>query len=244
MKVIVNDIKFKVIADSDNEFLVSTKDVAHVFAVSEQNIRNHKMGGELREGVHFIGVTNSNTDGGSLKTMWTKKGIVRLGFLLRRTLYTIAFRDWAEEFIISGGSVKQLTDDEFMEKALQIATARVAEQKKQLEVQAPLVEFAELVVEDVDSLSVGAYCKVINETHGLRIKVTELFDYFREVSCHLMIGRDDAERNKPYAESIYSGLFEYKHVKTVPVKGKIYQSLVTGKGQVQLLDNILDHFSA
>ncbi len=87
MKVIVNDIKFKVIADSDNEFLVSTADVSNVFGVGEPAIRKQKSRGEYREGRHYVTVTNRHSRSNTPKTMWTKKSIVRLGYYYHTRIY-------------------------------------------------------------------------------------------------------------------------------------------------------------
>ncbi len=51
------------------------------FGVDEATIRKQKNRGEYREGRHYVGVTNRHSERkGSQydKTMWTKKGIVRL----------------------------------------------------------------------------------------------------------------------------------------------------------------------
>lgn len=44
---------------------------------------------------------DSHTFGGAQQSVyWTKKGVVRLGFLIKSPL-TIKFRDWAEDYIIN-----------------------------------------------------------------------------------------------------------------------------------------------
>lgn len=52
---------------------------------------------ELEEGKHFIeGVTDSHSSTNQKKTMWTKRGVIRLGFFIK-TPMAKEFRDWAEE---------------------------------------------------------------------------------------------------------------------------------------------------
>ncbi len=242
MNVIVNEVSFAVIADENNEFLVSTKDVAQVFAVDESTIRTHKMGGELRVDHHFIeGVGNSNSSTNQTRTMWTKKGIVRLGFLLRRTLYTVAFRDWAEDFIISGGDVKQLTDEETVAKAMNILTVRIEAQKMQLEQQAPKVHFAESVSAKADSIQVGVYCKVLEDVYDVKLGENKLRAFFRYKKW-LTSGRDPSERNKPARKYIHKGWFEEKYV--VTARGQILTTFVTGTGQVELEAIIVEEIEA
>ncbi|MDR1911605.1 MAG: ORF6C domain-containing protein [Helicobacteraceae bacterium] len=81
---------------------INNKQVSEAFGVEESAIRQQKARGEFREGVHFYGVTNCHTagGGGSEVTMWTKKGVITLGFKLRETPRTIAFRDWASDYIL------------------------------------------------------------------------------------------------------------------------------------------------
>lgn len=90
------------------EYLMTTKEVANGYGVSEYAIRKNKLslGSELTEGKHFItAVTIGN---GEMHTalnlphnavLWTKRGIVRLGFAMRSERARL-FRDWAEELII------------------------------------------------------------------------------------------------------------------------------------------------
>ena len=102
-KITVNSFSLN-ITSYENTFLISNKEVAEGFGVTEEAIRHQKTQGstEYKDGIHFTTVRNPN--GGLEKTMWTKKGIVLLGFRLRETAQTIAFRDWATDFILERDS--------------------------------------------------------------------------------------------------------------------------------------------
>ncbi len=102
-KITVNGFSLNVKSYADT-FLISNKEVAEGFGVAEETIRYQKTQGssEYLEGIHYTTVGNPN--GGLGKTMWTKKGIVLLGFRLRETAQTIAFRDWATDFILEKNS--------------------------------------------------------------------------------------------------------------------------------------------
>lgn len=94
-----------ILPDSNHEFIISTKDAAHGYGTSDYAIRQTKLrhSAELIEGKHFIsGVTirHGASAGASKSTMWTKKGIVRLGFFIKSERARL-FRDWAEELIIN-----------------------------------------------------------------------------------------------------------------------------------------------
>jgi len=94
----INGVEINVVSENDT-FMVSNKQVAEGFGATLKSIQNMKLRNkkELKEGVHFVDVSNGNK---SPITMWTKKGIITLGFKLRATRKTIAFRDWASDYII------------------------------------------------------------------------------------------------------------------------------------------------
>ena len=102
--------------NKEHEFLMTTSEVAKGYGVSGGVIRKHKIEhkDELIEGKHFIvventkmnrannGATFSNSDTKSAtykKTLWTKRGIVRLGFFIKSVRAKL-FRDLAEDLVI------------------------------------------------------------------------------------------------------------------------------------------------
>ena len=57
----------------------------------------------MLEGKHFLGNVNiihAATPGSSRGTLWTKRGIVRLGFFIRSERARL-FRDWAEDLVLA-----------------------------------------------------------------------------------------------------------------------------------------------
>ncbi len=92
------EIELNIVEDSRHEFLLSTKEVALGYGVVERVIRDHKSNNqdELIENKHFIiDYSYKNTP----KTLWTKRGIVRLGFFIKSERAK-KFRDWAEDLIL------------------------------------------------------------------------------------------------------------------------------------------------
>ncbi len=83
-------------------WLMETRLVAEGYGVTEKTIREHKRlhKDELTEEKHFIGAKNTGTvgQGGSLKTFWTKRGVIRLGFFIKSERARL-FRDWAEDWV-------------------------------------------------------------------------------------------------------------------------------------------------
>ncbi|WP_187477831.1 hypothetical protein [Amniculibacterium sp. G2-70] len=98
------ELAVDVIPSENYEFLMTTREVANGYGVTEYAIRKNKLslGDELTEGKHFIkGVTIGNTLANAQphQVFWTKRGVVRLGFTMRSERAKL-FRDWAEELII------------------------------------------------------------------------------------------------------------------------------------------------
>lgn len=105
-----------ILPSSDHEFVMSTKEVSSGYGISEYTLRRHKMehSSELLEGKHYMtAVQFMNGKPKSLlnlphnSTLWTKRGIVRLGFFIKSNQAKL-FRDWAEELVIERLE-KQLT---------------------------------------------------------------------------------------------------------------------------------------
>jgi hypothetical protein len=86
----------------EHEYLLETKLVAKGYGVPSNVIRNHKDRNreELVEGKHFLTATNCGAGNGNLKQiLWTKRGIIRLGFFIKSERAK-KFRDAAEDLII------------------------------------------------------------------------------------------------------------------------------------------------
>lgn len=87
--------------DPAHEFTATTEQVALGYGVSASTIRDHKANRpeELVEGKHWV-VGVIDTPGGQQNlTLWTKRGIVRLGFFIRSARARL-FRDMAEDLVL------------------------------------------------------------------------------------------------------------------------------------------------
>ena len=103
--VIFEDTKLDLIEDLNNDFLISSKDVAKGYGCSNASIRNHLKNHhqELKEGKHWVKKDVVTNGGMQSITHWTKKGVVRLGFFIKSERAE-KFRDWAEDYIINDKS--------------------------------------------------------------------------------------------------------------------------------------------
>lgn len=102
---VTDGLTVSVTPDLSHEFLMSTSDVAKGYGVSDGNIRNqlHRNQLEFKKGKHYdtaVCFSNSGIDAVHNKVLWTKRGIVRLGFFIKSERARL-FRDWAEELVLS-----------------------------------------------------------------------------------------------------------------------------------------------
>lgn len=105
-----DNLEVVIITSPEHEFLMTTKEVAKSYGVSDGNIRKHlfQHSDDFTENKHFVSsVTKSNAgckpssyDNLQTKqTLWTKRGIVRLGFFIKSERAKL-FRDWAEDLVL------------------------------------------------------------------------------------------------------------------------------------------------
>jgi hypothetical protein len=102
--VVTEGVAVNVLPNEAHEYLMTTREVANGYGVTEYAIRQNKvsLGSELIEGKYFVkGVSISHTlrNAQPHAIFWTKRGIVRLGFAMRSERAKL-FRDWAEELVI------------------------------------------------------------------------------------------------------------------------------------------------
>lgn len=119
---VTTELSVNVMPNEAHEFLMTTKEVAAGYGVSRNTIRRHQMEHplELIEGKHYIkgceyfehpkkgcniGAKPNNIQ--SHQILWTKRGIVRLGFFIKSERARM-FRDWAEDLIICLDNQKNL----------------------------------------------------------------------------------------------------------------------------------------
>lgn len=126
-------IELSVIKDKAHEWILSTEQVALGYGVTDAAIRNHKLRrpNELIESKHFVCVTDSD----GVKTYWTKRGVVRLGFFIR-SKQAVKFRDWAEDLVIEKVEQKPLSQLEIIAQSAQILLEqdqRISSVEKKLE---------------------------------------------------------------------------------------------------------------
>lgn len=145
-----------------------------------------------------------------------------------------------------------LSDDELLAKALLVAQNKIAERDKRIaeqqkvieeksqviEQQTPLVEFANHVSSATESIEIGTLAKLANK-QGIEIGRNRLFNWLRDKK-YLM------QNNEPYQQYVNQGYFKLiEKTNNTPYGPTIYtQTLVTGKGQIWIIEQLRKEFGS
>jgi hypothetical protein len=106
---------------AEHDFLLNSQEVAFGYGVTSDNIRRHKSdhADELVEGKHWV-VSITHTLGGKQEsTLWTKRGIIRLGFFIRSERAK-RFRDAAEDLIVGMSEKPAPKSDQTVARMLEL----------------------------------------------------------------------------------------------------------------------------
>lgn len=106
--IVTESLTVNVLPNTEHEYLMTTKEVANGYGTSAYAIQKALLrhGKELIDGKHYvIAWTICPSDlpkplrSAHNAILWTKRGIVRLGFFIKSERANL-FRDWAEDLII------------------------------------------------------------------------------------------------------------------------------------------------
>ena len=266
MKEIVtfNNLDLEVLEYQDT-WSLSDRQVAEGFGVTQEAIRKQRTQGatEYREGVHFYyqdviqnkdrtmtPVTNrAGVSNAQKMVFWTKKGVITLGFKLTETPQTIAFRDWASDFILNSSNrpldIQNVLADPRVFAQLALRYADEQDKNKQLkhriEADAPYVDFARAVEVSKGDIKIGEYAKILcDKNKGVIIGQNQLFALMRELGILMF-------NNEPLQKYINMGYFEYKPQPFTKPNGEQcldFITLITPRGQVKLAKKLIEAIKA
>ena len=237
-----NNLSLEVLEYQDS-WALSNKQVADGFGVSESTIREQKRVNEYKEGVHFY--VSENLTGNAMQTFWTKKGVITLGFKLRETPQTVAFRDWASDFILNNqdrpANIQNVLADPraFAELALRYADEQ--DKNKQLEAQItadmPYTNFGKVAEFSGGSLLIRDFSKIL-ASKGMDIGEKRLYKWFREQKYIMPYSTE------PYHKYIEAGYFERKpsFVNRPNIEFEAMTTRITPKGQVYFTQKLIEFF--
>ena len=266
MKEIVtfNNLDLEVLEYQDT-WSLSDRQVAEGFGVTQEAIRKQRTQGatEYREGVHFYyqdviqnkdrtmtPVTNrAGVSNAQKMVFWTKKGVITLGFKLTETPQTIAFRDWASDFILNSSNrpldIQNVLADPRVFAQLALRYADEQDKNKQLkhriEADAPYVDFARAVEVSKGDIKIGEYAKILcDKGKGIDIGGTRLFALMRELGILMF-------NNEPLQKYLNMGYFRRKPRPFTKPNGEQcldFITLITPRGQVKLAKKLIEAIKA
>ena len=255
-----NNLSLEVLEYQDT-WALSDRQVAQGFGVTQEAIRKQRTQGatEYREGVHFYyqdviqnkdrtmtPVTNrAGVSNAQKMVFWTKKGVVTLGFKLTETLQTIAFRDWASDYILAGQArpvtIQEILADPRGIAELMLKYADEQDKNKQLEAQItadmPYTNFGKVAEFSGGSLLIRDFAKIL-ASEGMDIGEKRLYKWVREQKYIMPYSTE------PYHKYIEAGYFERKpaFVNRPNIEFEAMTTRITPKGQVYFTQKLIEFF--
>ena len=261
--VAFNNLNLEILEYGDT-WSLSDRQVAEGFGVTQEAVRKQRTQGatEYREGVHFYyqdviqnkdrtmtPVTNrAGVSSAQKMVFWTKKGVVTLGFKLTETPQTIAFRDWASDFILNSNNrptIQELLDNPRSLAELALRYADTLEQNKRLEAQAienkPYIAYARTIESSQGDLKIGEYAKLLcDKNKGVITGQNRLFALMRELGILMF-------NNEPLQKYLNMGYFRRKPRPFTKPNGEQCLdiiTLITPRGQVKLAKKLIEAIKA
>jgi anti-repressor protein len=157
------------------------------------------------------------------------------------------FKKWVTSEVLpsirkNGGYIagqENMTDDELMARALQVAQNKIMERDRQIETMKPKAIFADAVAASHTSILIGDLAKLISQ-NGVNIGQKRLFKWLRDNGY--LIKREGSDRNMPTQRSMEMKLFEVKESTISNPDGSVRITRtpkVTGKGQQYFVNKFL-----
>lgn len=262
--VAFNDLNLEILEYQDT-WALSDRQVAQGFGVTQEAIRKQRTQGatEYRKGVHFYyqdviqnkdrtmtPVTNrAGVSNAQKMVFWTKKGVITLGFKLTETPQTIAFRDWASDFILNSSNrpldIQNVLADPRVFAQLALRYADEQDKNKQLEhkieADAPYVDFARAVEVSKGDIKIGDYAKILcNKDKSIDTGEIRLFALMRELGILM-------SNNEPLQKYLNMGYFRRKPRPFTKPNGEQcldFITLITPRGQVKLAKKLIEAIKA
>lgn len=126
---------------------------------------------------------------------------------------------------------------------LKAANEEKARLAHQIEQDRRYTDFGKVVSNSNAAINVGAFAKMIFEKHGISLGRNKLFEWMRDRGYLIKTGR---EKNNPKQTYIQQGWFEVRPTIVSRTVGDVESmtTLITGKGQVRLVEILLQEFKS
>jgi anti-repressor protein len=128
-----------------------------------------------------------------------------------------------------------------IKRAMEFQQQKIIKLESQIEQDKQYTNFGKVVAISDGSINIGAFAKLIFDKHGINIGRNKLMEWLRDKGYLIKTGR---EKNFPKQQYIEQGLFEVKPTIVKRTEGDVQSgtTMITGKGQVKLMDVLLKEF--
>lgn len=131
--------------------------------------------------------------------------------------------------------------DMVIKRAQDFLIQKVQKLEEQIETDKRFTAFGKVVANSDAAISVGSFAKMVYEKHVINLGRNKMFEWLREQGYLIQDGR---EKNNPKQRFIEQGLFEVRPTIVSRSEGDVesFTTLITGKGQVALVEKLISHF--
>jgi anti-repressor protein len=128
-----------------------------------------------------------------------------------------------------------------IKRAMEFQQQKILQLETQIEKDKQYTNFGKVVSISDGSINIGAFAKLIFDKHGINIGRNKLMEWLRDKGYLIKTGR---EKNFPKQQFVERGLFEVKPTIVKRTEGDVQSgtTMITGKGQVKLIDVLLKEF--
>jgi anti-repressor protein len=128
-----------------------------------------------------------------------------------------------------------------IKRAMEFQQQKIIKLESQIEQDKQYTNFGKVVAISDGSINIGAFAKLIFDKHGINIGRNKLMEWLRDKGYLIKTGR---EKNFPKQQFVEQGLFELLPTIVKRTEGDIQSgtTMITGKGQVKLIDVLLKEF--
>ena len=130
-----------------------------------------------------------------------------------------------------------------IKRAMDFQQQKIVMLETQIQEDKPYTNFGKVVSMSDGAINVGAFAKILYDKHGINIGRNKLIAWMRDKGY--LIKQDGAEKNLPKQKYIERGWFKVRSAIVKRTAGDIQSgtTLVTGKGQVDIANILLEEFS-
>ncbi|WP_431030082.1 phage antirepressor KilAC domain-containing protein [Lysinibacillus sp. LZ02] len=205
------------------------------------------------EGVDFTEIWSDSKNGMAVKQLGSSQQMAARGYQIDHEM-TI---DMAKEISMiqrneRGKQARQYflhmerlwnSPDMVIKRAMDFQQQKILSLETQILEDKPYTDFGKVVSMSDGAINIGAFAKLVYDKHGINIGRNKMIAWMRKKG--FLIKQEGAEKNLPKQQYIERGWFKVRPAVVKRTQGDVQTgtTLVTGKGQVEITQLLLEEFS-